>query len=211
MSNRFRISLLISVLGGVACGSTPYDGWPNSGPRSPGSGGTDSFTGTPAPAPEQPASDMTSCSSPLRTDYEYEWSGGMRQYYDSVNLIAPNRIRVTRSGYQGHPRSTCETTIRCANAPGEIASYQVYDVLSNPDVQAAFNSGGALYGVDSRPWDGVVFVIRRGASEITVGGECGSWSTGCTPVPAGLRNMVTVLDQLYLETLGRDPCLSALP
>ncbi len=212
MSNRFRVPVLVSVVSVGACGSTPYDGWPYSGSPSPGRGGHTTMTGTPAPAPapQQPANDETSCSSALRTDYEYEWAGGNRQYYDSVSLVAPNRVRVTRSGYQDHPRPTCEAAIRCADAPGVIASYQVYDVLSNPDVQAAFNSGGTLYGGDSRPSDGAVFVIRRGTSEFTVGEECGSRSPGCTPVPAGLRNLVKVLDELYQQVLARAECVVAL-
>ena len=61
--------------------------------------------------------------------------------------------------------------------------------------------------------DGMVKVpLHRPGLGVTVdvGRPCGT-SPGCKPIPAGVQSLVTLLQQLTKEQLGREPCRSNFP
>jgi hypothetical protein len=65
-------------------------------------------------------------------------------------------------------------------------------VLAHADVKAAMASAPVLYGSDPRAFDGSVLQVRIDGKLIEIGDACGS-STGCTPPPAGVVALQTVL------------------
>jgi hypothetical protein len=73
-------------------------------------------------------------------------------------------------------------------------------------VQAALGKGEVVFGVDSRPFDGQVFEITRGASVIAVGSPCAGGAGACTPIPLGINALMKLLRDIDDEQLNLAPC-----
>jgi hypothetical protein len=85
-------------------------------------------------------------------------------------------------------------------------------------VQAAFAGSTQIYGSDPRGCDGSVLEITYQGKTIDVGGDCsngnscgGASASTCVPVPAGLKSLATVLQQLDAQELKRNDCASVFP
>lgn len=143
----------------------------------------------------------------LSADYRFYWEGGMRAYYDSVDLLAPRRFKLTR--HSGDPASptTCETELSCC-CRALVSVDEVKDALDHPDVVRALSAGQILYGVDTTPSDGALFVLERGTSKVKVGEPCRG-HRGCREIPAGVQAMVNMLSWLYSQEVISAGCVRA--
>ena len=96
----------------------------------------------------------------------------------------------------------------CATSDGgTVDTLHVIVVFNDADVMAAFaDQTSTLYGRDTRPVDGQVFVVTRGdGRHFEVGAECAA-ASGCRAIPAGLARLQTVLTNLTTQQLARPEC-----
>jgi hypothetical protein len=110
------------------------------------------------------------------------------------------------------PTLTCTMSLPpCYSSSGEVFGRLNTD-LAAPEVADAFaRSATPLFGQDLREVDGSVFsVVRSDGHEILVGSPCPSGSTStCTPIPAGIQQLVDDLKYLDQQILEMQPPGSA--
>ena len=155
------------------------------------------------PACPTPTADAGSCG--CVPDMKWGLSGGLATYGDESRLTSCTRYqRVRDFRDQDRPTLSCEETLpKCAFG---LASGQLITVaLDRPDVKAALQAAPILYGVDPRPYDGQVFRIQVGTSVIEVGDACGA-TAACTPIPAGVQQLVNTLKIIDNQELSMTPC-----
>jgi hypothetical protein len=132
--------------------------------------------------------------------YTFHDDGGLRLYADSSTLTPPRSHAVTRTSASGGAGTTCRRDVPCAS-PSAVDVTEIEAAIGNADVQAALaKPAGMLYGTDTRPSDGTVFVFQRDDGR--------SFMVGTGTVPAGLRALEMMLHQLQTETLATPECAS---
>lgn len=144
----------------------------------------------------------------LTTPITFGWEGGWPGATESFELIGDGVLVATRTTLDG-TITTCTTQIPPCDA-ADTAAMDIGDIastLSRPEVRAALaEAAPPLYGHDSRPADGQVFVVSlpdgRG---FVVGDPCGS-RTSCTPIPPVVGSLVTMLQNLIDQELARPEC-----
>jgi hypothetical protein len=102
---------------------------------------------------------------------------------------------------------TCMQTVPCGTS-GRLDVNAVMNAIRSQDVQTALSMATPpLYGIDSRPVDGSVFVLHRASDghSFMVGSDCGG-ASGCTPIPAGISSLVTMLRNLDTQELAEPGC-----
>jgi hypothetical protein len=131
--------------------------------------------------------------------YTFHDDGGLRLYADSSKLTPPRTHAVTRTPAGGGAGAACMRDIPCVSASG-VGVADIEAAIASSDVQAALaKPKGALYGTDTRPVDGTVWIFERDdGRDFTVGSG--------NAVPAGLRALETLLKQLETETLAAPEC-----
>jgi len=157
-------------------------------------------------------SDRLEPSCDLPTTYTFGYSGGLVAYTSSAS-IAPGRVfTYTRTPVRGFPDagpSSCTTSIdHCSvTTVGRITTLHLINALNNSDVMAAFNgSRDTLYGRDTRPVDGSIFIINRmDGARIQIGSPC-SGASGCIEIPAGVAQLQEVLNNLINQELQNPQC-----
>jgi hypothetical protein len=111
---------------------------------------------------------------------------------------------------RGDTMSTrCPSMLADCGTAGVVDLAEVTAALVHPDVEAALSRRYMLYGVDTRPADGLVFVLLRGLYRLEVGSACRGVTPGCVPVPAGIQRAVDIL-QALLEQERTAPACRAL-
>lgn len=143
----------------------------------------------------------------LDNAYTYGETGGFVAYVDVTTLMPPTGYGRVRSSGSGAPAGSCTQTIPTCGAGG-VSVGDVTRAVGDPDVQAALAlAGDTVFGLDSRPVDGSVFLFRRAGDGhgFLVGGDCAG-STGCRPVPPGIAALVTVLRSLDTQELALPGC-----
>jgi hypothetical protein len=166
----------------------------------PGEGGD---TGLDAPPPPD-----TACTDCIGASLTWGNTGGFTAYDDTSALAPCKTYTRTRehhdvdAGTQG-----CTTEVAACGASDVVGLSQIESALAHPDAVAAFAAAPVLYGRDTRPVDGSVFQITYGGRTVTVGQDCGSASP-CTPIPAGVQALETVLQNLDFQELSKDPCVA---
>jgi hypothetical protein len=115
--------------------------------------------------------------------------------------------------HQRAPRAPDPPAISCkqdiGDCTGVVSAGDVTRAIANADVQAAIAVAPILYGEDPRPYDGQVVHIQIGSAIIEVGVACRV--AGCKSVPAGVQNLVTLLQTVTMQQLAREPCRSSFP
>lgn len=106
------------------------------------------------------------------------------------------------------PTTMCEDEVPCAGDEATIGD--VNRALADTQVQAALTAAPVLYGRDTRPVDGRVFVIEYRGQEITIGSPCTA-TIGCTAIPAGVEALKDLLESLQDERLEAPGCASVFP
>lgn len=145
--------------------------------------------------------------------YTYGLDGGFVPYQDRVTLAPGRSFTFTRMPFSsvdaGPCNCSCTTMIdHCGTSDGGVVdTLAVIVAFNDGDVMAAFaDQTRTLYGRDTRPADGQVFVVTRGdGRRIEIGAECGG-ATGCREVRAGLARLRDVLTTLQTQQLMRPPC-----
>ncbi len=145
--------------------------------------------------------------------YTYTMDGGITPTRETVQIGPGRQFTFTRtplSGLDAGPcMCSCSTMIDyCATSDGgTVDTLHVIVAFNDADVVAAFaEQTNTLYGRDTRPVDGQVFVVTRGdGRHFEVGSDCAG-TTGCRAIPPGLTRLRTVLTDLKNQQLARPEC-----
>ena len=137
----------------------------------------------------------------FKATYSFHDDGGLRLYADSSTLTPPRTHAVTRTSAGSSAGATCMRDVPCTSASA-VDVAEIEAAIASSDVQAALaKPKGALYGTDTRPADGSVWIFARDdGRDFTVGSGSG--------IPAGLSALETLLKQLQTETLAAPECAS---
>ncbi|MEO6575173.1 MAG: hypothetical protein ABIP89_15110 [Polyangiaceae bacterium] len=168
-------------------------------------------SGTPGTSPGQ-----TSCSSCSATSIGWGSNGGISGSTLSSSTIsdcAKYRHEETRSSSQ----DSCTYAIpACGSSPISIGEIQ--EALKDADVLAARSASTKLYGSDPRGCDGAVFALTLDGKQIEIGDDdcsrkaaCAPGTVSCVPVPAGLRALVMLLNEVDDQALATANCRSVFP
>jgi hypothetical protein len=94
--------------------------------------------------------------------------------------------------------SQCNRELPCSD-PAGVGVAEIQQALAHPDVVAALSlATKPLYGTDTRPVDGSVFVFERDDSR--------GFTLGSGTVPAGLRVLADLLSRLETATIATPAC-----
>lgn len=153
-----------------------------------------------------PCGDAAAMCSPIDQTYKFFYDGGLSQRTYTSEVDPGGLYQRVRT--MGTSINTCNATLpACGSAAVDEADLSA--ALSNADVTAAFaaatSDSSMAYGVDSRPVDGQVFVVKRGEKQFAVGGPCNG-ATGCRAIPAGVSALVALLRTLDQEQNDAGPC-----
>jgi hypothetical protein len=147
---------------------------------------------------------------PMCLDAKIQWGDqGGRVAYVDTSSIAPCRTYEHRRTptFTDPPDRVCTQDIEACN-PAVHGVGDVRSALADADVQTALAKAPVLYGLDTRPSDGSVFVITNAGKEISVGADCGG-ASGCTPIPAGVAKLAALLHTIDTEQLATGTCKAA--
>jgi hypothetical protein len=149
------------------------------------------------------------CSACLDGPLLFGRDGGLACYRDTTELSGCATFTQRRMGEGCGPGdTTCTNEIpQCPG--GAISVDDVRSALAHPDVVAALAAAPILYGRDTRPADGQVFYFEGGGRRVEVGLDC--TMPGCTPIPAGVRALETLLEALMTQQLARPGCEAFTP
>jgi hypothetical protein len=174
--------------GTVACTTRACaDGGPTGGAGTSGSAGTTGGAGTGA----------QSCS--FSAMYTFRDDGGFRPGYEESTLSPARTHTIDRVSFGTDAKLSCARAVPCAS-PTAVTVAAVEAAVNQADVQAALaKSPGMVYGTDSRPVDGTVWLFQRadGKTFYVGGGDA---------VPEGLRALEALLRRLDDETLLAPEC-----
>lgn len=179
---------------------------------------TDTPTDVSTDTPTDTARDAGPDSEPfcdVPGTYTFRHDGGLAPYSESSRIEPGRQFTYTRTeaGSDAGAR-TCTTMLDyCGAVPsGVVDTLTVINALNHADVTAAFaDQTATLYGRDTRPVDGQVFVVTRGdGRHFEVGSDCGG-AAGCRAIPAGLARLRVVLTDLQTQQLARPACAGVRP
>jgi len=165
------------------------------------------------PAPEGAGDVASEGACALDEAYAFWPDGGLRAYEDRMRIAPPRSIQITRDHYGGAPPETCMDEMPACGTDGAVDVGEVTSALAHPDVSAAFALPSTpLFGRDTRPVDGTVFIVERVSDghRIEIGTAC-SGAPGCTDLPAGVSALLETLTTLTTETLARAACAALGP
>lgn len=147
------------------------------------------------------------CDACFSDTIAFRRDGGLVAFTEAYTLESCRTFTLERQDFT-MPGSveTCSTTVRgCSDSSADAA--EVLAALAHPDVAAALAEAPVLYGRDTRPVDGQVFVIEVGGVEIQVGAACAG-SVGCASIPPGVAALRDVLSDLAAEQRAAPACAS---
>lgn len=147
-----------------------------------------------------------SCSDCVTGTLTWGWSGGFTVHQDESSLATCRDFDRKRTRHDGDGGAlSCTTQIGACDA-GPVAVGDVQRALAAPDVVAALAAATTpLFGRDTRPVDGSVFLITRNGKSIEVGNPCDT-DPACVPVPPGVDALVSVLKALDAQELAKPAC-----
>ena len=113
-------------------------------------------------------------------------------------MTPPRTFTVARDHFVNSPLSQCARELSCSEPVGGGVA-EIQQALAHPDVVAALAlATKPLYGTDTRPVDGSVFVFERDDQR--------GFTLGTGTVPAGLRALADLLSRLETATIATPPC-----
>lgn len=144
-----------------------------------------------------------SCSSCLEGAVEWGYEGGLRIASEKTRVDPCRMYRRTRTYHSdaGKAPISCSAPLACDDSAAGVAKLK--KLVSDPEVQKALSPTMKVFGCDSRPVDGAIFVLAvDGKGSFGVGSECSSHcpapQAGCTNAPAAvkaLRDYANSLDE----------------
>jgi hypothetical protein len=138
------------------------------------------------------------------TTYTVVESGGLLGIIRTTTLTPPNSYRA--QGRQvGTPPSCMPALPVCGAATIDVSDVEA--AMAHPDVTAAFAAGSAFgdRGVADAPSTGL---SRASGGSFSVGFECTTASTTCTPTPAGVKALFQLIKDLNTQQLADASCVS---
>jgi len=130
--------------------------------------------------------------------YTFYDDGGLREFFDVVTLAPPRYETVVRNNGT-NDAGVCALELPCASTP-DVGVAAIEAAIANPDVQAALaKPAGLLYGVDTRPSDGSVFVFQRSDGK-------GFMVGAGAAVPPGLASLATTLHTVDAQAFAAPAC-----
>jgi hypothetical protein len=126
----------------------------------------------------------------------------------SVQTIAPCRVfKLLVEALADRPTTSCAMPMICPARPGfDVGGADVERALKQPDVQAALRSGIPRFGagpeVDST---NPLYRLGIGSVDFEVGGPCRD-AVDCTPVPAGVKTLLELMNKISAQEIKRSPC-----
>ena len=224
MKSFHRYSFLFALsLAAAACGGTTSSGDAGTDVVSDTST-TDVITPTDVPSSDVPASDVPTTTDTAPVDaaedvvapsdagcsfsgtYTYGNSGGHTPVSETSSIAPVTTWTRTRT-IAGGTTLMCMQSVACGTS-GLLSVQAVEAAIANADVQAALNAGNSpVFGLDSRPVDGSVWMFTRTSDghDFAVGGDCGG-TAGCTPIPAGIASLRTMMQNLDSQELAMSGC-----
>ena len=139
-----------------------------------------------------------------------DWSGPDSN--DRMTLTPPSSfhyqgdIAILSDGGQVFP--SCDPPMPACNDPARIDVSDVEAAAANADVQAAFAmTTGPRYGDIGTIARFRIFGLSRSDGRgMTVGVDCPTPAGNCTPIPAGIKAFVALLDALVLQQRADPAC-----
>jgi len=170
------------------------------------------------PVASPPAIAQASCAPCVLDGVSWWRHGGMSRYSVRSSVGPCSHYAYRRETIRGEPAppATCAMELAPGCDTGATTGVGALQAaLSRPEVVAALAAGGpALYGHDSRPYDGSVLRISVASKTVDVGSDCGTQTDvppdGCRRVPPDLRALASMLSALDEQAAATPSCATAL-
>ena len=145
------------------------------------------------------------------TTYKIIDGGGLVAMQDTVTLSPPASFHFERNTFrQDAGLLTCDPAMPQCGDPARVDSQDVEIALNHPDVQAALAMATPPFYGNRGVADGPNFnFMRADGRGFNAGLNCDTPSTTCTPIPAGVNALVTLLRDLIRQQ-RMDPACSAI-
>jgi hypothetical protein len=161
-----------------------------------------------------PADGPVICS--LDATYTYDLTGGLGVVNVQTTLAPPASYRHTKTFVNiadPPPPLSCTPAIPTCGDPARIDVSDITRDLGDPDVVHAMAAiTPPLYGLDSRPTDGVMFrVLRDDGHGFLSGPPCDTGEFCHGPVPTGISRLVGDLQALDQQQLADPGCVALTP
>lgn len=204
------LSLSLLVLGtGCSTASTPTGTDAASGDAATADGGgNETDTGSTAidagadAAATQDASgtDSGTCNACTADTIAWSTDGGLVCTRDASEVSACRTYRHRRMAAACDPTDLeCTDVLDACDGASSVSIEALLAALADPDVVAALAAAPVLYGSDPRPVDGTVrWFTVGGSARVEVGNDPG--------IPAGVANLVSLLDAIDAAQLARPSC-----
>jgi hypothetical protein len=148
--------------------------------------------------------DAASAACSIDQHYRFYMSGGLVQTTVVSELKPDAAYGRTLTMRDSSTRSCASVLPACGSK--EVDAGELRAALSASDVVSGFGDGSLVYGLDSRPVDGQLFVLERAdQKQLVVGSDCQGQS-GCRAIPKGVAALVTLLNKLSDEQAAMGPC-----
>lgn len=157
---------------------------------------------TPPRDAEPEARDAGSASCAIEQVYKFAFVGGNVAYSDAFTLSPGGELLVRRTtSARANPDAGVQDCKRqLGECGGALADAKdLNDALGSADVSSAWGTAPNLFGVDSRPWDGVILVVERADGKVIELGDRCLDEPGCRQVTSGLASLQLALGQLMEE------------
>ena len=139
----------------------------------------------------------------LTLSMTYAQEGGLVPYVDSSAIAPPAAFTLTRTYTGASVAKQCMVPLPiCARDARVVTTGDVTRVLAPAVVSAAFGSDTPVFGLDSRPSDGSILILRRpDGTSLGIG-----QSRPDTPVPPELVDVRTVFNRLDTQMRATTDC-----
>ena len=146
------------------------------------------------------------CTDCLGSTLSWGYEGGLVAYVDSSSITPCRTYEHRRSPVRTDPADqTCKQDLGACGSGDTPDVGDVERALGDPEMASAFAKAPVLYGRDTRPSDGSIFVVTYGGKSVQIGVDCGAVSA-CTPIPDGVKRAMEALQRLDTAQLGIGAC-----
>jgi hypothetical protein len=122
--------------------------------------------------------------------------GGLDGLRTTFTLAPCRTFTAEQQTFGNSPMQVCNNQVPM---DGEVTVDDIDALVANADVQEAIAAAPVVYGVDSRPVDGVLLRIEIGSAIVDVGSPCEPSSSACTEIPTGVAALQDGLEALFAQ------------